>query len=229
MSIEVRCGSNLRDFVLERLYSSRRVVVVSPWISRETASILLELASRGVEVSLITTSDPKPYHVKGLTALIEVEKVAKRTGDPRLARLGLSLLALGSLLSLLSALLSGALGGGVLAVVVVVGVATALTGLYVLLKYRVRTVLVEHYYSKIKELLVTSSRLHAKLILTDDAVGIGSLNFTEAGLSSNIECFAWISDLRVHRQVTRDLSALRDLLERSAVDYSSLYAAVKRK
>ena len=228
MSIEVRCGSNLRDFVLERLYSSRRVVVVSPWISRETASILLELASRGVEVSLITTSDLKPYHVKGLTALIEVKRVAKKTGDSRLARLGLSLLALGSLLSPLSALLSGVLSSGLLAVVVV-GVATALAGLYVFLKYRVRTVLVEHYYSKIKELLVTSSRLHAKLILTDDAVGIGSLNFTEAGLSSNIECFAWISDLRVHRQVTRDLSALRDLLERSAVDYSALYSAVKRK
>lgn len=228
MSIEVRCGSNLRDFVLERLYSSRRVVVVSPWISRETASILLELASRGVEVSLITTSDPKPYHVKGLTALIGVKRTAKRTGDPRLARLGLSLLALGSLLSLLSALLSGALSSGLLAVVVV-GVATVLTGLYVLLKYRVRTVLVEHYYPKIKELLVTSSRLHAKLILTDDAVGIGSLNFTESGLSSNIECFAWISDPRVHGQVARDLSALRDLLERSAVDYSSLYPAVKQK
>jgi phosphatidylserine/phosphatidylglycerophosphate/cardiolipin synthase-like enzyme len=186
MSIEVKCGSNLRDFVLERLYSSRRVVV-SPWISRETASILLELASRGVEVSLITTSDPKPYHVKGLTVLIGV----KRTGDPRLARLGLSLLALGPLLSLLSALLSGALSSGLLAVAVVV-IATAHTGLYVLLEYRVRTVLVEHYYPKIKMLLVTSSRLHTKLILTDDAVGIGSLNFTEAGLSSNIECFAWI-------------------------------------
>jgi predicted transcriptional regulator len=78
VSIEVKCGKGLRDFVLENIYSSKRVFIVSPWISRETAKILVDLASRGVEVSLITTNDPLPSHVKGLATLISVEKRLKK-------------------------------------------------------------------------------------------------------------------------------------------------------
>jgi predicted transcriptional regulator len=74
VSIEVKCGKGLGDFVLENIYSSRRVFIASPWVSRETAKILVDLASRGVEVSLITTNNPLPPHVKGLTTLIGVEK-----------------------------------------------------------------------------------------------------------------------------------------------------------
>jgi len=37
MSIEVKCGKKLRDFVLQNVQSSKRVTVISPWISVETA------------------------------------------------------------------------------------------------------------------------------------------------------------------------------------------------
>jgi len=96
VSIEVRCSKGLRDFVLESIYSSRRVFIVSPWISRETAKILVDLASRGVEVGLITTNDPLPSHVKGLTTLIGVEKRLRKPGRPRLARAGLYMLIVGA-------------------------------------------------------------------------------------------------------------------------------------
>jgi predicted transcriptional regulator len=66
MSIEVKCGKGLRDFVLGDVYSSKRVIIVSPWISEETAKMLMDLSSRGVEVSLITTNDPLSSHVKGV-------------------------------------------------------------------------------------------------------------------------------------------------------------------
>jgi len=37
MSIELKCGEKLKDFIIEKLYSSKKVVIVSPWISKETA------------------------------------------------------------------------------------------------------------------------------------------------------------------------------------------------
>jgi len=47
-------------------FFSRKITIVSPWISEETAKILIELTSVGVEVGLITTNDPLPSHVKGV-------------------------------------------------------------------------------------------------------------------------------------------------------------------
>jgi len=69
---------------------------VSPWISRETAKILVDLASRRVEVHLVTTNDPLPSHVKGLITLIGVEKRLRKPGKPRLAKAGLYMLIVGA-------------------------------------------------------------------------------------------------------------------------------------
>ena len=80
MSIEVRCSKGLRDFVLKNIYSSRKITIVSPWISEETAKMLIDLTSVGVEVGLITTNDPLPSHVKGLSMLINVERRVKKPG-----------------------------------------------------------------------------------------------------------------------------------------------------
>ncbi|MFZ8783543.1 MAG: hypothetical protein ACO2OR_06135 [Desulfurococcaceae archaeon] len=59
----------------------------------------------------------------------------------------------------------------------VAGVALFITGLFLLLRYA--PVFEEHYYPRISELIVTSSKLHAEITLTESAVGLGSLNFTE--------------------------------------------------
>ncbi len=210
MSIEVKCGSDLRDFILEKLYSSRRVTIFSPWISRETANILLDLSSRGIEVRLITTSDPLLYHIKGLSLLISVEKKIVKPGKPRLITIGLLLFIIGFLL-VIPALF--------------VGVVLVITGLFMMFKYR--TIYVEHYYPRIRELLVTASRLHAKLIITDSVLGIGSMNFTESGLSGNIECFAWITDPRAREQVIKDINTIITTLQKTAVDYKSIYSTIK--
>jgi phosphatidylserine/phosphatidylglycerophosphate/cardiolipin synthase-like enzyme len=211
VSIEVRCGKGLRDFVLESIYSSRRVFIVSPWISRETAKILVDLTSRGVEVHLVTTNDPLPSHVKGLTTLISVEKRLKKPGKPRLARAGLCMLIVGGLLGI---------------VLPPLGVALFIIGLLLFLRYT--PVFEEHYYPRISELIVTSSKLHAKIILTESAVGLGSLNFTEAGLTENIECFTWIREPSIYNKVLEDVNALKSTLQREALDYKSVYLMSKR-
>jgi phosphatidylserine/phosphatidylglycerophosphate/cardiolipin synthase-like enzyme len=218
VSIEVKCGRGLRDFVLENIYSSRRVFIVSPWISRETAKILVDLASRGVEVSLITTNDPLPSHVKGLTTLIRVEKRLKKPGKPRLARAGLCMLIVG--------LIVGGLLGIALPLLGVAGVALFITGLLLFLRYT--PVFEEHYYPRIRELIVTSSKLHAKIILTESAVGLGSLNFTEAGLTENIECFTWIREPSIYSKILEDVNALKSTLQREALSYKSVYLTSKR-
>jgi len=211
VSIEVRCGKGLRDFVLESIYSSRGVFIVSPWISRETAKILVDLASRRVEVHLVTTNDPLPSHVKGLTMLIGVEKRLKKPGKPRLARAGLYMLIVGGLLGIALPPL---------------GVALFVTGLLLFLKYT--PVFEEHYYPRISELIVTSSKLHAKIILTESAVGLGSLNFTEAGLTENIECFTWIREPSIYNKAFEDINTLKSTLQREALDYKSVYLMSKR-
>jgi phosphatidylserine/phosphatidylglycerophosphate/cardiolipin synthase-like enzyme len=198
MSIEVKCGKELRDFVLQNVRSSKRVVVISPWISVETAKILVDLASRGVEVSLITTNDPQPSHVKGLTTLIGVEKKVKKPGKVGLARAGLLTFIAGLLLGVVSPLL----------------VVLSIAGL--LLYFRYKPVFEELYHPKIGELIVSSSKLHAKLIMTENAVGLGSPNFTEAGLTENIECFVWIREPSIYSKVLEDVNALKTALQRGS-------------
>ena len=221
MSIEVKCGEKLRDFVLQNIQSSKRVTVISPWISVETAKILVDLASRGVEVSLITTNDPHPFHVKGLTTLIDVERRVKKPGKVGFARAGLLMfiagLLLGGLLMFIGELLTG----------IVLLVVLSITGL--LLYFRYKPVFEELYYPKIGELIVSGSKLHAKLILTENAVGLGSPNFTEAGLTKNIECFVWIKEPSVYNKVLEDVNALKTALQREALDYKSVYLMARRR
>jgi len=205
MSIEVKCSKGLRDFVLKNIYSSRKITIVSPWISEETAKILIDLTSLGVEVGLITTNDPLPSHVKGLSMLINVERKVKKSGRPRLAVLGVLLFVIGIPLLILPP----------------VGLPILSFGLFLYLKYK--PVYEELYYSRLKELLVTSSKLHAKLILTENAIGLGSLNFTEAGLTSNIECFIWITDQSIYNKIVEDINTLKNMLQKEVIDYKLVY------
>ena len=205
MSIEVKCSKGLRDFVLKNIYSSRKITIVSPWISEETAKILIDLTSVGVEVGLITTNDPLPSHVKGLSMLINVERKVKKSGRPRLAVLGVLLFVIGIPLLILPP----------------VGLPILSFGLFLYLKYK--PVYEELYYSRLKELLVTSSKLHAKLILTENAIGLGSLNFTEAGLTSNIECFIWITDQSIYNKIVEDINTLKNMLQKEVIDYKLVY------
>jgi hypothetical protein len=59
-------------------------------------------------------------------------------------------------------------------------------------------------------------------------VGLGSLNFTEAGLTENIECFTWIREPSIYDKVFEDVNALKSTLQKEALDYKSVYLMSKR-
>jgi len=120
-----------------------------------------------------------------------LRKELKKPGRPRLAILGVLLFVIGIPLLILPP----------------IGLPVLSFGLFLYLKYK--PVYEELYYSRLKELLVTSSKLHAKLILTENAIGLGSLNFTEAGLTSNIECFIWITDQSIYNKIVEDINTLK--------------------
>jgi uncharacterized integral membrane protein len=73
-SAEVICGRAIGEEVLRRIYDRdiKEVVIVSPWISPETASRIKELAKR-VGVTLVTMNDPqRPPHQAALSSLYEL-------------------------------------------------------------------------------------------------------------------------------------------------------------
>ena len=53
----LRCDKGVGEFVLGELDGARRVIVVSPWLSRETVELLGRLNKAGSDVMLITTDD----------------------------------------------------------------------------------------------------------------------------------------------------------------------------
>jgi len=137
--------------------------------------------------------------------LINVERRVKKPGRLGLAVLGVLLFVIGIPLLILPP----------------VGLPILSFGLFLYLKYK--PVYEELYYSRLKELLVTSSKLHAKLILTENAIGLGSLNFTEAGLTSNIECFIWITDQSIYNKIVEEIDTLKNMLQKEVIDYRLVY------
>jgi len=137
--------------------------------------------------------------------LINVERRVKKPGRLGLAVLGVLLFVIGIPLLILPP----------------VGLSILSFGLFLCLKYK--PVYEELYYSGLKELLVTSSKLHAKLILTENAIGLGSLNFTEAGLTSNIECFIWITNQSIYNKIVEEIDTLKNMLQKEVIDYRLVY------
>jgi len=167
---------------------------------------------------LITTNDPHPSHVKGLTTLIGVERRVKKPGKVGFARAGLLMFIAGLLLGVMLLI--------TLPLLLPFPVILSVAGL--LLYFRYKPVFEELYYPKIGELIVSSSKLYAKLILTENAVGLGSLNFTEAGLTENIECFMWVKEPSIYNKVLEDVNALKTALQGEALNYKSVYLMGRR-
>ncbi len=201
MSIKIKIDKKLKDFIFQEISNSRKVIVISPWISEVTAKMLLDLASRNVEVSLITTNDTSDFHKNGLKYLIGIERKIKREGNTILANLGIFIFILGAFLTLINFL----------------GIILTILGIFLFLKFR--RIFEEVYFPKIKNLIITKEKLHAKLILTEKLIGIGSPNFTYSGLTSNIESFAWIEDKETYDKLIDEINKLIEKLKENSVEY----------
>ena len=93
-SVEVTCGKAIGEVVLGRLNNATEAIIISPWVSTETAQILRNLA-RKANITLITMNDQtNPNHVRALQMLHErVLKPRGRRGK-RLAVIGAVMLVL---------------------------------------------------------------------------------------------------------------------------------------
>ena len=204
MSIKIKINKRLKDFIFQEILNSKKLIIISPWISEETAKMLLDLASRNIEVSLITTNDTSEFHKKGLKNLIGVERKIKREGNTVLARLGILLFIFGALLALINFF----------------GIILSILGIFLFLKFR--RIFEEICFPKIKNLIITKEKLHAKLILTEKLIGIGSPNFTYSGLISNIESFAWIEDRETYEKLIDEINKLIEKLKENSVEYREI-------
>lgn len=155
------------------LNARRRVWVVSPYLSRETCSMLLELALRGVDVRLVTSPEgikacprlhPEAAKIKLLGALAHV--------------IPLVLVALDILTPLEGAL-----------------VIMALLALIAIRYWNTRYGVVPG----IKYEVVRG--LHAKAFIIDDEAYVGSANFTVSGLRRNIEYMTSVDTRELEEQL----------------------------
>jgi phosphatidylserine/phosphatidylglycerophosphate/cardiolipin synthase-like enzyme len=201
MSIKIKIDKKLKDFIFQEISNSKKVIVISPWISEVTAKMLLDLASRNVEVSLITTNDTSDFHKNGLKNLIGIERKIKREGNTILSNLGIFIFIFGAFLTLINFL----------------WIILTILGIFLFLKFR--RIFEEVYFPKIKNLIITKEKLHAKLILTEKLIGIGSPNFTYSGLISNIESFAWIEDKETYDKLIDEINKLIQKLKENSVEY----------
>ena len=209
MSIKINIGKKLKDFIFQEILNSKKLIIISPWISEETAKILLDLAARDIEVNLITTNDSSEFHIRGLKNLISVEKRTKREGNKLLAKLGIFLFIFGIFLTLISFF----------------GIILLIFGIFLFLKYK--TIFEKIYFPKIKNLIITKEKLHAKLILTERLIGIGSPNFTYSGLTNNIESFAWIEDKEIYNKLVDEINKLIEKLKENSVEYREIFKNFK--
>jgi len=208
MSIEIKIGKRIKDFIIEKILNTKKLILISPWISEETAKLLLDLASKNVEITLITSNDSSEFHRKGLKSLIGVERKVKKEGNKIFSTLGIFLIFLGIFLIPFN----------------ILGIFLVPLGIFLFLKYRI--IFEEIYFSKIKELIITKEKLHAKIIITDNLIGIGSPNFTYSGLISNIESFAWIEEKEVYNKVIEEINRLKSFWEKD-IDYRSIAKNLK--
>ncbi|MFP3239588.1 MAG: hypothetical protein RXQ94_00505 [Caldivirga sp.] len=201
-SVEVTCGKAIGEVVLGRLNNATEAIIISPWVSTETAQILRNLA-RKANITLITMNDQtNPNHVRALQMLREHVLKSRGRRGKRLAVIGAVMLVLAIILliiigayaysintsnySSLTLVLFGALAvacmvlllGGI--ILLIIGGVLYLTGFASV--------------SVVKELIILpKGPLHAKMIILPglNLVGVGSMNFTGGGLN-NLECWAWV-------------------------------------
>ncbi len=170
--VNAECGQGLYDFIIPRLYRARRLIIVSPWLSPETARLIISLMNHGTKVHLITTNDTSNRsHANAMRLL----GASQGPGDAVLAA-GILLIIISIALIVLSPL----------ALILPIPGAWLI---YMGLRVKARRV---HPNLTIRVI----NNLHAKVIIIpeDGLVGIGSANLTSHGLHSNIECWAWVRD-----------------------------------
>jgi len=171
-SLQAECGVGLHDFIVPKLYKAREVYIISPWISPETARLIINLVNRGVKIHLITTGDASNRsHVSAMRLL--GAGVGSRSA---VLATGILLIIIGITFTVLSP------------------IALALLAPGAWLVYRGLRVKARQVHGNLTVRILKN--LHAKAIIIPETglVGIGSANLTSHGLHFNLECWVWVRD-----------------------------------
>jgi phosphatidylserine/phosphatidylglycerophosphate/cardiolipin synthase-like enzyme len=170
--LQAECGVGLHDFIVPKLYKAREAYIISPWLSPETARLIINLVNRGVKIHLITTGDTSNRsHVSAMRLL-----GASQGSRSVVLATGILLIIMGIALTVLSPIALALLAPGVLLVI------------------RGLRVKARQVHGNLTVRIVKN--LHAKAIIIPEAglVGIGSANLTTHGLHFNLECWVWVRD-----------------------------------
>ena len=182
---QVECGQGLYDFIIPKLYKARELIIVSPWLSPETARLIISLVNHGTKVHLITTGDTTNRSHANAMRLLGASQ------GPRSAVLGV-----GILLIIIS-----------IALIALSPLALILPIPGAWLIYRGLRVKARRVHPNLTIRVINN--LHAKAIIIpeDGLVGIGSANLTSHGLHSNIECWAWFRDSELASRLVKTFQA----------------------
>jgi len=179
--LQAECGVGLHDFIVPKLYNeAREAYIISPWISPETARLIINLVNRGVKIHLITTNDTSNRsHVSAMRLL------GAGVGSRGALAIGVLLIIIGITFTVLSPLALALLAPGAWLV-------------YRGLGRRARQV-----HGNLTVRIIRN--LHAKAIIIPEAglVGIGSANLTTHGLHFNLECWVWVVDGELASRIIR--------------------------
>jgi len=182
---QVECGQGLYDFIIPKLYRARVAYIISPWISPETARLIISLVNHGTKIHLITTGDTSnKSHASAMRLL------GARQGTR-----------------------NGALATGILLIIISIAF-TVISPLALILLAPGAWLLYRGLRTKARQVhpnltIRVINNLHAKAIIIPESglVGIGSANLTSHGLHSNLECWAWVRDEELASRLVKTFQA----------------------
>ena len=169
--LQAECGVGLHDFIVPKLYKAREVYIISPWLSPETARLIINLVNRGVKIHLVTTNDTtNRSHASAMRLL------GAGVGSRGALAIGILLIIMGIAFTVLTPITLVLLAPGAWLI------------------YRGSRVGSRQVHANLTVRVIRN--LHAKAIVIPEIglVGIGSANLTSHGLHFNLECWVWVVD-----------------------------------
>ncbi len=193
-NVKIEIGKKIGDFFLDHMRNaSKRLWIVSPWLSPQYVKMAIDKKKDGVDVKIITTNNYVVGHKEALKEIIEKKKDIVKKENRALTHLGKALIVLGLL---------GAIFSIFAIVLFVLGIALFLIG-----RERARV----YFQAKIGDdnLIVYSFSahpLHAKLYIADSKIMVGSANLTDAGLIKNTESMAIIENAELCEKIAEKIA-----------------------